>query len=122
MIDEMRDKIVGLTKIWYEIVSLDHHKDRDCHWYITEEFSYGNVPVFSVEHYGYCYDEVIQEFKRYGEAVKFLLQTIKSAIRAEQIWALDVIEMPKGWDKVDITRAKKTIKLIEKMKEVVENE
>ena len=38
------EEITKLTELWYEIVGNDHHKDRDCHWYINKVWSYGEKP------------------------------------------------------------------------------
>ena len=46
-------KFIELTQFWYNYVSLDHHKDRDCHFYINQVFSYGEEPYWRIEHYGY---------------------------------------------------------------------
>ena len=46
MQDTNRDKeITELTTLWYNIISLGHHKDSDCHWYINKVWSYGGEPV-----------------------------------------------------------------------------
>ena len=34
--EDLEDKIVRLSKIWYEYVGMDHHKDRDCHFRISQ--------------------------------------------------------------------------------------
>jgi hypothetical protein len=52
----LEQEIVNLSKIWYNFVSLDHHKDRDCHWYIEQYFSYGDAPYYQAHHNGYIGD------------------------------------------------------------------
>ena len=52
----LEEEITFLTGIWYDYVSQDHHKDRDCHWYIEMVWSYGNPPNYRVRHPGYIMD------------------------------------------------------------------
>lgn len=104
-------KTVDLTKIWYEIVSLDHHKDRDCHWTIEIQYSYGNKPVYAVLHYGYVYKEIKKKFYNLRKANRFLRQEIKKAIRAEYVWAKKVLAETDRWDECDMGRAQYIIKL-----------
>ena len=49
----LEEEIIILSNKWYKYVSLDHHKDRDCHWYIEKVYSYGEEPYFIVYHEGY---------------------------------------------------------------------
>jgi hypothetical protein len=50
---DLEQQIINLTKKYYSYVSLDHHKDRDCHWYITKSYSYGQAPKYTASHHGY---------------------------------------------------------------------
>jgi hypothetical protein len=49
----LEEEIVELTDRWYRYVGMDHHKDRDCHWYITKTYSYGQEPYWVASHHGY---------------------------------------------------------------------
>lgn len=49
----LNEQIVDLTTKYYELIGRDHHKDRDCHFYINSVYSYGNPPYYKIEHYGY---------------------------------------------------------------------
>jgi ABC-type thiamine transport system substrate-binding protein len=49
----IEEEIVYLSKLWYRYVGLDHHKDRDCHFYIQKIWSYGDAPYYQAHHYGY---------------------------------------------------------------------
>jgi hypothetical protein len=51
-----QEEITELTTKWMKYVSLDHHKDRDCHWYITQTYSYGEEPYYEAHHSGYILD------------------------------------------------------------------
>jgi hypothetical protein len=50
------EEITVLTQKWYKYVNLDHHKDRDCHWYITKTYSYGDEAYYEAHHSGYILD------------------------------------------------------------------
>lgn len=52
----MEPTLQELTVAWYDIVCVDHHKDRDCHFYINHVYSYGHKPYYRLEHYGYISD------------------------------------------------------------------
>ena len=82
----MKDKIKSLTQLtdeWYKLIGKDHHKDRDCHFYINTVWSYGQDPVYRVEHYGYIVDEIEEDFYSYDEAVIFLEKKLKEIIKQE---------------------------------------
>lgn len=49
----LEEEITILTAKWYKYVNLDHHKDRDCHWYIQKIWSYGDEPYYQAFHHGY---------------------------------------------------------------------
>jgi hypothetical protein len=74
------EEITKLTNEWYNLIGGEHHKDRDCHWYINTKWSYGQHPVYVLEHYGYVYDEIITEFKSYDEALLALKEELQYAI------------------------------------------
>lgn len=49
-------EIGGLIDRHYKALAGDVRKDRDCHWPISERWSYGCHAGWVVEHDGYCYD------------------------------------------------------------------
>jgi hypothetical protein len=53
----LEEEITTLTEKWYKYVNLDHHKDRDCHWYIEKRWSYGDAPYYQAFHHGYILEE-----------------------------------------------------------------
>jgi hypothetical protein len=53
----LEQEITTLTEKWYRYVNLDHHKDRDCHWYIEKRYSYGDEPYYQAFHHGYIIDD-----------------------------------------------------------------
>lgn len=108
----MREEIIKLTDLWYSIVSLDHHKDRDCHWYINTVYSYGQPPKFRLEHYGYIGEDLEGEFETYEDAEKGLIDALKEALNNQKEWAEGVLEDVSNWDSDQIENAKKIIDLV----------
>lgn len=49
----LEEEILHLTNIWYRYVGMDHHKDRDCHFYVEKIWSYGDEPYYRASHPGY---------------------------------------------------------------------
>jgi hypothetical protein len=85
MDEKLINDITKLTDEWYRLIGKDHHKDRDCHWYINTKWSYGNSPIYVVEHYGYVHDDVSIECETYETALIALKEELKYAIRKENI-------------------------------------
>jgi hypothetical protein len=113
----VENKIIELTKLWYEIVSTDHHKDRDCHWYVNKVWSYGHKPYYRVEHYGYIGKETYDnDFDTYLEAQNFLHDTLIEFIEDEKKWAKEVLETKQDgvWGEDQKERAEEILKIIEK--------
>jgi hypothetical protein len=79
--EEILNQITELSKEWYILIGDDHHKDRDCHFYINTVWSYGEKQKYRVEHYGYIFRDIEEEFDTYGEAAMFLLNKIKEMIK-----------------------------------------
>lgn len=93
-LDDIRTEIVRLTGVWMEYVGYDHHKDRDCHWYIEETYSYGEPPVWVVRHYGYRASEVDIKCSTQGAALRALRRALKQEILGEQGWARKALLTP----------------------------
>ncbi len=79
--EEVLNQITELTEKWYFLIGKDHHKDKDCHFYINTVWSYGQKQKYRVEHYGYIFRDVEEEFNTYNEAAQFLLNKIKEMIK-----------------------------------------
>lgn len=80
MTADIQKEIKKLTEEWYELISGDHHKDRDCHWYIESRWSYGEDPEFRVMHNGYVTDNIEIACDSYETALMELRTLIKRAI------------------------------------------
>lgn len=102
----MREEILRLTKFWYQYVSLNHHKDRDCHFYINEVWSYGELPKYRVEHHGYIADEVEEIIcATHQGAEEELIKLIYKLIEDEKEWATKVLSEPDNWDNSQVQQA-----------------
>ena len=103
----MEEEIKRLGNIWYKYVSHDHHKDRDCHFKIVQDYRYGDESVFWAEHDGYigC-DHFSDEVPTYEEAQKKLIGIFHSLISNEQEWAREVVRKPQDWDETQLEKAK----------------
>lgn len=99
-IESILSEVAQLGSEWYRLVSSDHHKDRDCHFYINTVFSYGAVAYYRPEHYGYVYTgdwerefpkihrpnlgNTFRGFATYREATIFLRDKLKKMIFHEK--------------------------------------
>lgn len=102
----MDEKIAKLVGFYYRTL-VDHHKDRDCHFYINTVWSYGRPAVYRVEHNGYI-NEFDDEFPTYAEAEEFLRSKIEELIRAEIKHSEQAEPDNTGWgysqDEIDANR------------------
>lgn len=98
------EEILRLTGVWYEYVNFDHHKDRDCHWTIEENWSYGDYPTFQIVHEGYIGERIRYDVAKgasYERAKEDLLRILKSQIRKQQEWARECLREPEEWMEQD---------------------
>jgi len=73
--------LTELTAEYYALINRDHHKDKDCHFYIQKIYSYGDEPYWQYQflHYGYCWsvekffeDEAnIKKYQEYCDKERF---------------------------------------------------
>ncbi len=84
MTADIQKEIVKLSEQWYELISSNHHKDKDCHWYIETRWSYGEQPEFRVLHHGYITDDIEIACDSYDTALMELRTIIKRAIEREK--------------------------------------
>lgn len=102
----IEEEILYLTKLWYRYVGLDHHKDRDCHFYIEKRWSYGDKPYYTAYHNGY----VASDFEgtkcdTLEEAQAELRDFIYLGIHKEYQWLLRTMDQINNkeddWDEED---------------------
>lgn len=82
--EELKQEITKLTDEWYFLIGKNHHKDRDCHWYIETKWSYGYPPKYTVQHWGYILDEIEEEFDSYEKALERLKKLLIEKIQEEK--------------------------------------
>ena len=103
----MEDKILKLTKLWYEYIGKDHHKDRDCHWWIIKIWSYGEKPYYQIRHDGYIFTaHNNRKYKTCESAEKALYREIEKAFKNELKWSHTVINYEKEYDRMQVDKAK----------------
>lgn len=78
-----QQKTSALVALWYQLVNLGHHKDRDCHWNLETTYSYDGRLAFRVSHYGYVHREVDRECASYPEAEAALLEELVKAFEEQ---------------------------------------
>ena len=81
---KIEKQITELAEKYHKLIAGDHHKDRDCHWNIETKWSYGNEPIFIVEHRGYLHETERSTFDKYETALIFLRDELKDAIEIEE--------------------------------------
>jgi hypothetical protein len=77
----IEQEITKLTQEWYDLIGGDHHKDRDCHWYVETKWSYGQIPVYRVIHNGYVYENIEESCISYEKALNRLREILVDAIK-----------------------------------------
>ena len=108
-IDNLTEKIIILSRHWYDLVSKNHHKDRDCHWYIETDYQYGDKPIYTAWHRGYQADDLPSKMGHlhYYLAQQDLLGLIVTAFYNQEAWVNDVLTAGESeWDVDQIEFAK----------------
>ena len=82
--DALIAEITRLTDEWYYLIGKEHHKDRDCHWYVETKWSYGYSPKYIVQHRGYILHEINEEFCSYEKALAGLKNILIEKIKKEK--------------------------------------
>jgi hypothetical protein len=94
----LEEEITKLTDVWYEYVNKDHHKDRDCHWYIEKIWSYGQEPYYIAYHHGYIISHWTSPKCGTEEMAMTLL---RDKIKRELEHAVEYLNSTQYWDKND---------------------
>jgi hypothetical protein len=93
---ELVDDITKLTNEWYTLIGPDHHKDRDCHWYIETKWSYGQPPLYTIQHFGYILDGIKETWSTYELALERLKEMLTEEIKQYRMYATNEDEET-GW-------------------------
>jgi len=76
----LEKRMLALTSFWYEYVGCDHHKDKDCHFYINKKWSYGQPAVYEIHHNGYIAELATEEYETHEEALSSLVDWLDEEI------------------------------------------
>jgi len=88
----LEEEITNLTAKWYKYVSLDHHKDRDCHWHIEKTWSYGEEPYYQAYHNGYIINNWVSPKCDTAEmAMTILRDKLKNEIKSAIVALEDMV-------------------------------
>lgn len=96
-------KITELTNKWYTYVNLDHHKTKDCIWYIETAYKYGESPKYTAYHNGYVIRSwTSPECDTLEDAEQWLINKLereleKAIIHMKELIALPDDSMEKEW-------------------------
>lgn len=109
-------EIQKLISVYYDIISMDHHKTRDTYFNIETVMQPNEVVRYIANHAGY-HNEIGEygagpERNTYDEALSDLLEALKGFIKKEQGFALRVLSED-DWDLVDKDMACQRIKILE---------
>jgi hypothetical protein len=80
-IKEKEKLVKKLSDQWYALMGKQHHKDKDCHWTIETNWSYGNKQTYTVVHHGYLVGDFYEEFNSYEKALDYLIGQIGKYIK-----------------------------------------
>jgi hypothetical protein len=94
----LEEEVTKLTDVWYEYVNKDHHKDRDCHWYIEKIWSYGQEPYYIAYHHGYIISHWTSPKCGTEEMAMTLL---RDKIKRELEHAVEYLGSTQYWDEND---------------------
>lgn len=86
MTDPKEQQVKDLCLKYYQVISPDHHKDRDCHFFIAKRWSYGQWPTYEIWHSGYLMEDQPEqkvEFAAYEDARDGLIAMLTRAIAEE---------------------------------------
>lgn len=80
--------ISELTSKWCSLICADHHKDKDMHFYIEVDYSYGKPPVYHAQHNGYVADSFFEAFTCFEDAEEFLVRKLRTMVEEGERWQL----------------------------------
>ena len=103
----IEEEITYLTSVWMKYIGPEHHKDRDCNFYIQKRWAYGNEPYYKAHHYGYVASDFEgTECDTAAEAEEELRDFLYLSIFKEEQWLKEVIAKAEknedGWGFEDL--------------------
>ena len=86
MSDPKEKEVADLCLKYHMVIGNDHHKDSDCHFFISKRWSYGHLKGYEIKHSGYLMDtqpEQFEEYATYEAARNALIAMLNRAIASE---------------------------------------
>jgi hypothetical protein len=85
--DDNNEQIIErLLKLWYDLIGGDHHKDRDCWFFIERDYCTYQQPSWSVRHAGYILGDHNESFTSFLKAqeglIEFLIENCAKEIHS----------------------------------------
>ena len=80
----MNKELAKLVAEYYDLIGGDHHKDKDCHFYITLDYRYDGQLEITVSHYGYIRELVSTCVDSLGAGEQILIDFLTEAIKEER--------------------------------------
>lgn len=117
----MKTRITELAQAYQDLIGPYHHKDRDCHWEITETWKYGQYAGYVLTHNGYVYEDVCETYATYDDALSGLKHHLTQALRSELSWAIDVQLRPALHGEESVEASKHVLLICEKVGVTLEN-
>jgi hypothetical protein len=91
--------IERLLKLWYELIGGDHHKDRDCWFFIEREYCTYKTPRWNIRHSGYILGDYNHEFSSFESAQEGLIEfLIEGCAKEIDTISKNEIEYPNSKD------------------------
>lgn len=103
-------EITRLANTYRELMCVYNRKGRDCHWEITQRWSYGEEPKWFILHDGYIC--AAENFNSYQSALAGLKDYLEEAIKREVNWAESVWKTSEQWDQYSINNALRTLEIV----------
>jgi hypothetical protein len=75
--------IKRLLDLWYSIIGADHHKDRDCWFFIERDYCTYSQPSWSVNHRGYILGDHNESFETFEKAQEGLIEFLTESCAKE---------------------------------------
>lgn len=72
--DSNEQTIEQLLQLWYSVIGGDHHKDRDCWFFIERDYCTYNKPLWGVKHHGYILGDYNESFETFPKAQEGLIE------------------------------------------------
>lgn len=110
------DQILRLTKKWYTYVNLDHHKTKDCIWYIDIAYKYGEPPKYVASHNGYILDNwKSPECDTLEDAQDWLINKLDRELESAIIHLKEIIALEQNEEAAWMDPANRAPKILEEL-------